>query len=189
MKKFVIIGAVALGALLLWYLFRTSSVPTETAVDGESTVVVGTEQAADPWAGWELATESTSGAAFRYPRELGTAYIQPIEWPPQIRFFDQLFSCEPTGALIIAEEKTEMRTVEGRKYCVTQSNEGAAGSVYSQYTYAFPVNDTVGVLTLTLRMPQCVNYDGPEEIMCEDERETFALDPLIDTIAQSVVLP
>jgi hypothetical protein len=187
MKKFGVAGIIASGTLLLWYMFQSSSVPTETAVDGES--VVDTEQAADRWAGWELATDSLSGATFRYPRELGTAYIHPVEWPPQIRLLEQSFSCESTGTLITAEGKTEMRAVAGRKYCVTQSDEGAAGSIYSQYTYVFPVGDTVGVLTLTLRMPHCVNYDGPEQLVCEDEREIFALDPLIDTIVQSLEIP
>ena len=78
--------------------------------------------------------------------------------------------------------------VDNRTYCVTKVSEGAAGSIYTQYAYAFPKNSKVVILTFSLRFPQCGNYSEPEKNECEGERETFDVDSIIDRIAQTLKL-
>lgn len=185
MRKFVIAGVVALAILWSWYAFQSKGIHPSTE-DTQNATTTGMEQAADPWEGWETATQEESGMSFRYPAEFGTSYITPVDWPPQLQVVDGSFSCTDAGDEIARAGKTELRTIGGREYCITQIDEGAAGSVYSQYAYAFSQNDALMILTFTLRAPQCANYDEPERRACEDEKATFMLDPLIDTIARSI---
>ena len=185
MKKFIIAGIIALGILWSWYAFHSMDTQTPAYDSGNSTTT-GNEPAGDHWNGWEIATTSEEGTSFRYPAEFGTSYITPVDWPPQLQVLDEPFSCTAAGDETARAGKTELRTVEGREYCVTQITEGAAGSIYSQYAYAFSKNDSLMILTFTLRTPQCLNYDDPERTACQDEQETFILDPLIDMIAQSI---
>jgi hypothetical protein len=184
MKKIIIAGVIALGILWSWYAFQSKD--TEAPLDDENATTTGNEPAADRWSGWETATTSEGGISFRYPAAFGTSYITPVDWPPQLQVLSEPFSCTAAGDETARAGKTELRTIEGREYCVTQITEGAAGSIYSQYAYAFPKDDATMILTFTLRMPQCLNYDDPERTACQDEQETFALDPLIDMVAQSI---
>lgn len=66
--------------------------------------------------------------------------------------------------------------------------EGAAGSVYTLYAYAWPAADTVIILTFSLRSVQCGNYDEALRSECERERAAFSIDPIIDPIARTVTL-
>ena len=45
---------------------------------------------------------------------------------------------------------TAERKINGRTYCVTEISDGAAGHIYTQYTYAFSKNNNVISLSFTL---------------------------------------
>jgi len=137
---------------------------------------------------WKTATSSQVGLSFRYPEELTTEYIHTVDWPPQIQVLDKKFACNETGVEIAQGGQTTKRTVANREYCVTKSSEGAAGSTYTQYTYAFFKNGQTITLIFTLRAVQCGNYDDPQKTACEQERESFDLDGVVDRIAQTVSL-
>lgn len=137
-------------------------------------------------AGWEAVTDQ--GAAFEYPPDLGTAYIHAANWPPQLVLSDEPFSCTAAGAEAARAGRTEPATIDGRAYCVTRVTEGAAGSVYTQYAYAAPLNGRVAILTFSLRAVQCGNYDEPRRAECERERAAFSIDHIAGRIHRTIRL-
>lgn len=132
-------------------------------------------------------TEMTAGVLFKYPEELTTEYISVQDWPPQVQILDEAFTCTEAGLETGRAGRTARRMVDGRTYCVTTIINGAAGSTYTQYAYAFPKDDRVIILTFTLRAVQCGNYDEPKKTACEQEREAFDIDGTVDRIAQTLM--
>lgn len=160
-----------------------SSDEDASSVASPSSVAATAERAPDDWGTF---ADSTSGISFRYPPDLGTAYIRPLDWPPQPLIEAGPFECTEAGEETARAGRTEPTTIGGRTYCVTRVTEGAAGSVYTMYAYALPARDDVVILTFSTRAPQCGNYDEPERSECERERETFSMDPIVDAIARTL---
>ena len=126
------------------------------------------------------------GADFQYPKEILAEYISEAQWPPKLKIENEVFVCDPSGNEIQFGGQTELRLVDNRSYCVTKESEGAAGSIYTTYTYVFPKNNQIGVITFTLRFVQCQNYDESKALECENERAAFDVDGMVDRIAQSI---
>lgn len=127
----------------------------------------------------DQSSDATESPDFTYPEELDTTYIHPVDWPPQLRVEEQSYSCLEAGSETERAGRTEERVLDGSRYCVTTIAEGAAGSVYRQYVYAFAENDRTAYLTFSLRFPQCGNYGEPEKSLCEEEQAAFDPDTLI----------
>ncbi len=81
------------------------------------------------------------------------------------------------SSLPLRISKTE---INSRKYCVSASSEGAAGSVYTQYSYTTVIEGNVYLINFVARYPNCNNYPDREKSLCETERESFNLDILVD---------
>ena len=126
-----------------------------------------------------------NNVTFDFPATLPTKYIHTADWPPKVSVNDGPFACTSAGSPIIPAGQTTQKIINGRTYCVTVESEGAAGTVYNQYAYAFPKNDKVIILTFSLGLPQCDNYDDPQKTGCKNERATFNIDNFIDTIVQT----
>jgi hypothetical protein len=137
-------------------------------------------------AGWLTQTDASNGLGFRYPPDLRTRYIHPVDWPPMLQVVDGPWQCTEAGSEIARAGKTERQTLGGRSYCVTRESEGAAGSIYTMYAYAFEHGGRVAVLTFSLRAVQCGNYDEPSKSECETERAAFDVGPTIDAIARTL---
>lgn len=135
---------------------------------------------------WKTYTDTTSGISFRYPEDFSTSYIHVVDWPPKIQMLGDSFSCTEAGSEIARAGRTEMHTMNGHSYCVTKQSEGAAGSIYTQYAYAFPDGNGTAILTFTLRAVQCANYDDPKKTECENERAAFNPDGTLDRIAETI---
>lgn len=130
--------------------------------------------------------DPASGIRFEYPEKIAATYITPVDWPPQPRIDDKAFSCVEAGTSSAPAGRTQKRTINGRDYCITEESEGAAGSVYTRYTYSLPFNEKTAILSFSLRSVQCANYDEPAQGACLVERSKFNADSLIDPIAQSL---
>jgi hypothetical protein len=74
----------------------------------------------------------------------------------------------------------------GQTYCVTKQSEGAAGSVYTTYQYETALGDSIATVLFTLRTPQCLNYDNPQQSACISEQTGFDVDVLADRILDSM---
>ena len=129
-----------------------------------------------------LLTYSDDIVTFNYPEKLSTTYIRAIDWPPKVAATKESISCE-AGETEIG--MTKIVIAQGREYCVTTQSEGAAGSMYTDYTYTTEKDSKVITVTFTLRLVQCGNYNEPERSLCERERTTFDVTALIDRIVGS----
>lgn len=147
-----------------------------------SSVKIFPSQAADEL--WK--TSNAQGITFQYPEKLTTRYIFTQTWPPTVEVKEESYACPQTPAEKSAlTEIVSERLVDDRIYCVRVKNEGAAGSVYSSYTYTTPRNGKMIYISFSLRYPTCGNYEGDKDRMCANEREVFDLDGLVDRITRS----
>jgi hypothetical protein len=122
--------------------------------------------------------DSATGASYKYA-DLSTKYISTVEWPPKVTVTNKPYTCvERTGV-------TSSQTINGHEYCVTKTVEGAAGSTYTDYVYAFGKDGKTVSLSFNLRSVQCGNYNDPEKTACEKERAAFNPDTLADQMATS----
>lgn len=136
--------------------------------------------------GWQTAIENLY--SFKYPTQFSTKYIHTVGWPPKITISDTKLVCIESGKEIQYGGITEKKIINDYEYCVTRVVEGAAGSMYTQYSYAKEMKGKTVVLTFTTRAVQCANYDGPQKSECEKERADFNIDEIADGILSSVVL-
>ncbi len=136
--------------------------------------------------GMKTFIDASTSISFSYPENLPTQYIYTVDWPPKIQVINEPYSCTAAGSETARAGQTESVTINGHPYCVTKVTEGAAGSIYTQYAYAFPYNSKTVILTFSLRFVQCGNYSGMESAACETERASFTVDNVIDGIAQSI---
>ena len=129
---------------------------------------------------------SDNGISFQYPEKLTTQYVFTQEWPPVVKIKSGVFSCQEKPSRNSVAELVEQRVVDNRIYCVDTIFEGAAGSVYSSYTYTTPKNGKLIEVSFVLRYPNCGNYNQIQNQACTSEREAFDLDATVDRIVQTV---
>jgi len=137
-------------------------------------------------ANWLTYIDNREGISFRYPKKLGAQYISSQAWPPAITISSQSFVCAETPGASSLPSRILKRLVDDRVYCVTAMSEGAAGSVYTEFIYTTQKDKQLVTAKFTLRYPQCVNYDDPAKTTCQNEREAFDLDGLVDKIFTSL---
>lgn len=145
------------------------------------------EDQEDPTENWQTSVKEGVGS-FRYPETLPATHVTAPDWPPQMAVRDEPFTCTEAGAPDQAAGKTEKRSLDGREYCVTERREGAAGSVYSLWAYAFLKDGRTVIFSFSTRAVQCGNFSEPERQACEAEQRDLDLDRLIDTMAETVEL-
>jgi len=135
---------------------------------------------------WATATND-QGITFQYPKELLAKYVRVVEWPPVIKIETGIYSCNTTPLEVSSvSEITSQRLVDDRTYCVNIKHEGAAGSVYSSYTYTTAKNGKLVNVSFVLRYPNCNNYDEEQNKICTSEREAFDIDATVDKIVQTI---
>jgi len=135
---------------------------------------------------WRTITNE-DGVTYKYPKELLAKYISVVDWPPVVKVETETFSCKTTPQEVSSmSDITSKRMVDNRIYCVNVKHEGAAGSVYSSYTYTTTKNDNLVKVSFTLQYPNCNNYDEEQSKVCSSEREAFDIDSTVDRIVQSI---
>lgn len=136
--------------------------------------------------GWLTFTDEARVYSFNYPKDFGSDYITPLDWPPQVDLLDgPTFDCPTASSPTAHAGQTNQVTVDGQKYCVTTQTEGAAGSTYTDYAYLTIVDGQIVRLTFTLREPQCLNYDEPKQSECQQDQTSLNLNHLIGQIIAS----
>lgn len=136
--------------------------------------------------GW-VESQNSIGT-FYYPADFDTKYIKTVDWPPLLLVIDEKFECSEAGMEFARAGVTQRDMVDGREYCVTRVSEGAAGSIYTSYAYAFSKDDKMVILTFSLKSTQCDSYDEVQASECKTEREKFNPIGVIDSIAHSLIL-
>ncbi len=179
MKNNILISTIIVALFLagvLFLIFKAPSAPSNGVITPTpSPVGIDTST-------WKSAT--SGGVTFKYP-ELGTTYVGTQDWPPAVQVIAGPFSCTDAGEPNAQSGQTKTKTINGHTYCVTVVSEGAAGSIYNQYAYAWQTGTKTLYFTFTLRFPQCDNYDDPQKTACKSEEGAFSADTLADQIIQT----
>lgn len=134
---------------------------------------------------WETSSDKDKNFSFKYPKDLGTTYITPADWPPVMTVSNDPFECTVAGSETARAGKTENKIINGGVYCVTKISEGAAGSVYTEYAYTSAIEGKAVTFTFSLKAVQCANYDKPKRSACENEQSTFNVDALVGEIGET----
>jgi len=135
---------------------------------------------------WLTAVNEDQSIEFQYPASLNANYISTVNWPPMVKVREgKQLVCQETPAESSLPARTMRKQINGREYCVSASSEGAAGSVYTEYSYTTVRNEKIAELSFTLQYPQCYNYDDPKQSECQTERETYDLDALVGNMFAS----
>ncbi len=108
--------------------------------------------------------------SFRYPADFGSEFITPNNWPPKVERLDQSFACAVP--------------MHG-DFCVSETSEGAAGSVYKTYVYSEAFENGTLQFTFTIQEPQCLNYPEPKLSNCQADQANLNLDDIVAKIATS----
>ncbi len=132
--------------------------------------------------------DSKQGITYAYPETLPTKYYRLQDWlgTAKLELSAKSFSCMEGNNVT---GKTSSVTINGKGYCVTAASEGAAGTIYTTYTYAVPVMDgKVAALTFAIgHVTSCTVYAGTaDEAACN--KETFDPNALADQIISSIKL-
>lgn len=135
---------------------------------------------------WSFST--TTEYSIQYPADLDLEYVEMTDWPPMVEITTDEFSCTEGGEANDRAGETRSVTIGGQEYCRTMIVEGAAGSTYTQYAYAFEQDDGTAILTFSTRAPQCANYDENEMEDCESEIEDLDIDDLADRIVRTLIV-
>lgn len=135
---------------------------------------------------WNTFVDEEQNIKFEYPKELIAEYTSTVEWPPIVSISEGKLACLETPLESSFPKRVSIRQVDDRGYCVEAISEGAAGSVYTEYTYSTILNEKLIKVSFTLQFPRCDNYDEDKKIECENEREVFDIDGIVDRIVKSV---
>jgi hypothetical protein len=146
----------------------------------------------------ELNDWSQNPPSFDFPDERlpDAKYISSQDWKVEIynkeddlplgfKIVAGEVDCEETLLESSFPERVQKKIINNKLYCIRAFSEGAAGSVFTEYDYATVINDNLVVISFVARYPQCPNYPDPQRLECEQERETFNLDLVVDQIIQS----
>lgn len=188
MKKILSILLVCLIVVSAWWFFSfdtndTRENKTNDQTSTSSEVTPSTNQ-------YVTATDPKSGIVFTYPADLAYEYVTLQDWPPKFVNSVDPINCEldeQTQAMSGATTSTQH--INGNSYCVWETNEGAAGSVYTTYQLIYSKNGQYLTMSFVLRYPRCENYPTDQIARCQAEQDDFPLNAMIDTIAQSAVVP
>lgn len=135
----------------------------------------------------EWTATGSNGYSFKYPEKIGTNYINTADWPPVLNMEDKTYNCTEGGtSQNDIAGKTNKEIINGKEFCITRKSEGAAGSVYTNYTYTFAYENKTMIATFSLRAPQCMNYDNPQQTECINEEKSFDISHIIVKILATI---
>lgn len=196
----VIIAVLLLGLTLGWLLrpaatLPSNSLPTNTnrnqPVQQNYNAVqnvnrnLNTETA--PVSEWKTFTGPAGDFSLQYPDPFPARFVTPQHWPPTLQIRRGTFDCTTAGSgtQLLSNTKRE-REINSKAYCIETSSEGAAGTIYTDYTYTTARGDQLYILTFTLATVQCGNYDEPKRGDCLTDQTRLDTDGMVDRIVESV---
>jgi hypothetical protein len=102
-------------------------------------------------------------------------------WPPVIKNLATAYSCISLYSDIEPGETVE-KNIDGRKYCVSSSEDGDVGNIYKTYTYKTPFGSGIKTTTFILRYISCGGYGEPKNIQCETNQSNFNIDTVVASL-------
>lgn len=118
--------------------------------------------------------------------ELDTEYISLRDW--DVHIVDSAgekpphpIRLDPQGEVECADEYSRQES-EDWTYCLKESSEGAAGTIYKEYAYTTIKDHRIITVSFTLAQPQCGNYGEAERAACQEEYKNFEQQELADQV-------
>ncbi len=110
--------------------------------------------------------------------------IQEGSWPPVIHTSTKTYACTEGRIGMGAPTLTKQKTINGRVYCVSDTNEGAVGTIYDTYTYTTANESDTKTTKFTLSHQECGNFDESEMSICAQQKNVFMqnLDSMIASL-------
>lgn len=103
------------------------------------------------------------------------------------RVLDGQLVCRETAVDDNPNYSVSRITSDRAQYCLETASEGAAGSVYTEYSFYTLFSGDLIVIKFTAQYPQCYNYDDPEKTDCLAERESFSPQDIADEILATLI--
>lgn len=135
---------------------------------------------------WKMVRDTKQHISYAYPETLPSAYVHVQVWPPQPTVSLRSYTCTSGGAEISEQGRVQEKTIGGRPVCVNIASEGAAGSIYTTYTYVFQLGAKIVQLSSVVRTVQCDNYDNPQNTACKKEQAGFDFETILEGVVKSV---
>lgn len=136
---------------------------------------------------WLFSSKTDSDFTFFYPKNFGTNYISPVEWPPKISSVDDSYVCKEEGKEVLEGGETTEFYIGENKYCMNVSSEGAAGTIYTNYSFISSIGTgEMARMDFSIKAVQCGNYDEPKMSECLAEREGFDINKIVDQMFASI---
>jgi hypothetical protein len=140
---------------------------------------------------WKSVYDKNLGISYKYIDNLYingklTEYVHPVEWPPKVALSTDKYVCHVSGSTIDAGGLTYEKTVDDQTFCVNAASEGAAGSVYTNYTFKKQLGNKVVSMSFVIRAPQCGNFDEPQATNCNKEKQIFNVDRMMAQILATI---
>jgi membrane-bound inhibitor of C-type lysozyme len=136
---------------------------------------------------------------FKAPESLEEKYVSLQKWPPEIKILANKnywpsgieiengeLKCQTTLEESSVSKRFYQQNINGRIYCIRAESEGAAGSVFTDYTYYTIYKNNLVSINFVLRFTNCLHYSKPQSIECSAEREVFDIDNTINKIVDSI---
>ena len=128
---------------------------------------------------------------------LGTKYISSQNWkikligkvenyPAGYYVNDGQLDCQKVISGKTLPVKIKKKTIDGQTYWIESFMEGAAGTIYVDYTYSTLYRHIFVRVNCVIRYPQCHNYSEPLKTECFQEEETFDLGQIIGRIIRKL---
>ncbi len=206
------LAGIALLALGLWFYQKSNPAPVQqtninvtpapaaTTVAPTSPVVVTAPVAVTPLppvgavilpTNFAIKIDAASGYSFQYPKTIGGLYVTAQQWPPKIsvQTAPSDFICavgKTNDGVEVSQEKVGTSTI-----CLTAREDGAAGSIYTTYDFAWVVpglqNSNIVTLSFIVKAPSsCMVYSGAKRAVCNKEVAEFSVEKLIQQIVPTV---
>ena len=134
--------------------------------------------------------EEPKEIVFEEIKPIDTKYISEQLWPPVITISEasELVCNETPMESSVSQERVYRENIDGQEYCISALSQGAAGSVYTEYSYSTIKFDKLITLDFTLRFTQCYNYPEEQQKECTRERESFNPSNLVNEIISNAKL-
>lgn len=172
---------------------------------GEATLEVDGEIVAQSCSYYEVSNHwkefRAGNIIFKAPESLEEKYISLQKWPPEIKILvnkkdwpsgieieNGELKCQTTPEENSFSKRFYQQNINGRIYCIRAETEGAAGSVFTDYTYYTIYKNNLTSINFVLRFTNCLHYSEPQGIECSAEREVFDIDNTINKIVESITL-
>lgn len=192
----IVVGGIVLGYYLNHFYVQKLNNQNQIAVatDTQTDVIKNYLQNQDQNSAsvWKEVYDKQNEMSYKYIDNLYidnklTEYVHAVEWPPKVEVSYAPYVCDVSNSASVSPDGlTYLKKINDTSYCVNVRSEGAAGSTYTSYEYKKQFKNKTVTFSFVIRAPQCANFDAPQSVNCEKEKQIFNVDDMMDKIISTV---